>query len=86
MARPFSLRISAVPPYELAARAEHGNGRNCLVRNSVLLYGIVGGLLIALLKAIEFRYVIVEHSIEIYAGLVAAIFSGVGIWLGLKLT
>ena len=56
------------------------------MRKSVLLYGIVGGLLIALLKAIEFRYVVIGQSVEIYAGLVAAIFSAVGIWLGLKLT
>jgi len=28
----------------------------------------------------------VEHSLEIYGGLVAALFSAVGIWLGLKLT
>ena len=27
-----------------------------------------------------------EHSIEIYGGLVAAVFAGFGIWLGLRLT
>ncbi len=35
---------------------------------------------------IEFRFLVVEHSIEIYGGLIAALFAGVGIWLGLKLT
>jgi len=29
---------------------------------------------------------IVEHSFEIYGGLIAALFAGIGIWLGLKLT
>jgi ATP/maltotriose-dependent transcriptional regulator MalT len=29
---------------------------------------------------------VVEHSIEIYAGLVAAVFAAVGIWLGQRLT
>jgi DNA-binding NarL/FixJ family response regulator len=29
---------------------------------------------------------VIEHSLEIYAGLVAAMFAAVGIWLGLKLT
>jgi len=29
---------------------------------------------------------VVEHSVEIYGGIVAAIFSALGIWLGLKLT
>jgi ATP/maltotriose-dependent transcriptional regulator MalT len=52
----------------------------------VLLYGLVGGVLIAVLKAIEYRWLIVEHSIEIYGGIVAAIFAAVGIWLGRKLT
>ena len=52
----------------------------------VLLYGFVGGVLIAVLKAIEYRWLVVEHSIEIYGGLVAALFAVVGIWLGRKLT
>jgi DNA-binding CsgD family transcriptional regulator len=51
-----------------------------------LIYGLGGGLLIALLKLIEFRFLVVEHSIEIYGGLIALLFAGVGIWLGLKLT
>lgn len=51
-----------------------------------LIYGVSGGLLIVLLKLIEFRFLVVEHSLEIYGGLVAALFAGLGIWLGLKLT
>jgi ATP/maltotriose-dependent transcriptional regulator MalT len=52
----------------------------------VLLYGVVGGVLIAALKAIEYRWLIVQHSFEIYGGIVAAVFAVVGIWLGRKLT
>src|SRR4029078_7924131 len=52
----------------------------------VLIYGICGGILIAFLKFIEYRFIIIEHSIEIYGGLTAILFAGVGIWLGLKLT
>lgn len=51
-----------------------------------LIYGLAGGVLIAVLKLIEFRFLVVEHSLEIYGGLVALLFAGVGIWLGLKLT
>ena len=51
-----------------------------------LLYGLVGGVLIAGLKAIEYRWLIVQHSIEIYGGLVAIVFAVVGIWLGRRLT
>jgi NarL family two-component system response regulator LiaR len=56
------------------------------MRKHVLLYGILGGLLIAGLKLIEYRWLVVEHSVEIYGGLVAAVFAVLGIWLGLRLT
>jgi len=51
----------------------------------VVVYGACGGVLIALLKLTEYRLLVVEHSVEIYGGLVAALFAGLGIWLGLKL-
>lgn len=56
------------------------------MRKHVLLYGLLCGLLIAGLKLIEYRWLVLEHSVEIYGGLVAAVFAGLGIWLGLKLT
>lgn len=56
------------------------------VKRQVLLYGLLGGVLITVLKLIEYRFLVVEHSLEIYGGLVAVIFAGLGIWLGLKLT
>lgn len=52
----------------------------------ILLFGVCGGLLITLLKLTEYRFLVVEHSVEIYGGLIAAIFAGLGIWLGLTLT
>lgn len=42
--------------------------------------------MIALLKWTEYRFLVIEHSVEIYGGLVAATFAMLGIWLGLKLT
>ena len=56
------------------------------MKRHVLVYGLVGGLLIALLKWTEYRFLVIAHSIEIYGGLVAATFAVLGIWLGLKLT
>ena len=56
------------------------------VKKHLLIYGIGGGLLIVALKLIEFRFLVVEHSIEIYGGLIALVFVVLGIWLGLKLT
>ena len=52
----------------------------------ILIYGLSGGILILALRMLEFRFLIVEHSVEIYSGLIAALFAGLGIWLGLKLT
>ena len=52
----------------------------------VLGYGLLAGVLIAGLKLIEYRWLVLEHSIEIYGGLVAAVFATLGIWLGLRLT
>jgi DNA-binding CsgD family transcriptional regulator len=56
------------------------------VKKTVLVYGILGGLLIVVLKLVEYRFLVIEHSLEIYGGIVALLFSALGIWLGLKLT
>ncbi len=52
----------------------------------ILLYGLCGGVLIVVLRVTEYRFLVIEHSVEIYAALVAALFAGLGIWLGLTLT
>ncbi len=51
-----------------------------------LIYGLAGGALIALLKFVEYRFLVLQHSVEIYGALIAIVFAGVGLWLGLKLT
>jgi DNA-binding CsgD family transcriptional regulator len=56
------------------------------MKRHVLIYGLIGGILIAMLKWMEYRFLVIEHSIEIYGGLIAATFAVLGIWLGLKLT
>jgi two-component system, NarL family, response regulator LiaR len=56
------------------------------VRRTVIVYGLLGGVLIVVLKLIEYRFLVVEHSFEIYGGLVALIFAALGIWLGLRMT
>jgi NarL family two-component system response regulator LiaR len=56
------------------------------VKKAVLLYGVSGGLLITALKVMEYRFLVLEHSVEIYGGLIALLFAGVGIWLGLSIT
>jgi two-component system, NarL family, response regulator LiaR len=51
-----------------------------------LLDGLCGGVLTLILKRTEYRFPVVQHSVEIYGALVAALFAGVGIRLGLTLT
>ena len=52
----------------------------------ILFFGAAGGLLVASLRFIEYRFLVLEHSIEIYSGLIALLFAAVGIRLGLTLT
>jgi len=52
----------------------------------VLIFGLVGGLLIATLQYTQYRFVIIEHSVELYSALVAILFAAFGIWLGLRIT
>ena len=56
------------------------------MRKHVLLYGVLGGLMVAALRYAEYRWLVVEHSLEIYGGIIAALFAALGIWLGLRLT
>lgn len=51
----------------------------------IFLYGISMALLLFLLKWLEFRFFVVNHSLEIYIGTIALIFTGLGIWLAVKL-
>ena len=43
-------------------------------------------LLLFLLKWLELRFIIFDYSLEIYIGAIALIFTGLGIWLALKLS
>ena len=56
------------------------------MKRHVLIFGVVGGLLIATLQYTEYRFVIIEHSVELYGALVAILFATFGIWLGLRIT
>jgi DNA-binding NarL/FixJ family response regulator len=50
------------------------------------LYGVFGGILIAVLRLAEYRFLVLQHSVEIYWSIVAAVFAGLGIWLGGTIT
>jgi NarL family two-component system response regulator LiaR len=50
------------------------------------IYGACSGLLIVAMQYVEYRFLVVQHSVEIYGALIAAAFAAVGIWFGLKIT
>ena len=56
------------------------------MKKHVLILGLVGGVLIALLRWTEYRFLVIENSVEIYGALIAVIFAVFGIWLGIRLT
>jgi NarL family two-component system response regulator LiaR len=56
------------------------------MKSHVLLYGLVGGVLIAVLQWTQYRFLVIEHSFEIYGALIATTFAALGIWLGIRLT
>ncbi len=50
-----------------------------------LFYGIALAAIVFLMKWLEYKFVIIDHALEIYIGAIALIFTALGIWLTLKL-
>lgn len=50
------------------------------------MYSISLAFLLFLLKWLELRFIIFDHSFEIYIGFIAVIFTALGIWLAVKLS
>lgn len=53
---------------------------------ATIVYSICLALLLFLLKWLELRFIIFDHSFEIYIGFISVIFTVLGIWLALKLS
>ena len=57
-----------------------------LVKNKLIFaYGGCLALLLFFLKWLELKFVLMNYSFEIYTSAIALIFTGLGIWLALKL-
>lgn len=50
----------------------------------IVLYGLVGGLLIALLQIIEYKHFLHAYPSELYGGLIALIFASLGLYFGVS--
>ncbi|MEX2235760.1 MAG: LuxR C-terminal-related transcriptional regulator [Cyclobacteriaceae bacterium] len=53
---------------------------------TILIYGVALAVLIFVLKFIEYRFLVRDLSLEFYLGVVAVLFTVVGIWTGNRLT
>lgn len=55
------------------------------MHRTIILYGVVLAILTALLKYIEYRFWLRDASLDMAFGVMAVIFTGLGIWAGQKL-
>lgn len=51
----------------------------------IFLYGLSLAGILVFLQVLEYRFIIIDHSFEIYIAGIALIFTSLGIWLALKL-
>jgi DNA-binding NarL/FixJ family response regulator len=51
----------------------------------VALYGLALALLAGLMTWAKYRFLVMDHSLEIYGLIIGVIFVGVGVWMGLRL-
>ena len=56
------------------------------MKRTIIIYGLAMAALLALLKLVEYKYLVRDIPLEFYIGAVAVMFTGLGIWAGLRLT
>jgi DNA-binding NarL/FixJ family response regulator len=81
-ATPGRSRFGADP---LADSIERPRANRRHGARDILVYGVAVGLLVVAVRLTEYRFLVVEHSVEVYAGLIAILAAGLGIWLGRSL-
>jgi DNA-binding CsgD family transcriptional regulator len=52
----------------------------------IVLYGALMALLVFALKWLQWKYLITDHSLDIYIGLIAVFFTILGVWVATQLT
>ena len=56
------------------------------MKKTIIIYGLSLAGMVALLKFIEYRLFIREFSWEVYVGVVAVLFTVLGVWVGRRIT
>lgn len=55
-------------------------------KRTIWIYAIALGALVFTLKWLELRFFVRDVSLEIYVGLLAVLFTALGVWVGVRLT
>lgn len=56
------------------------------MKRTIILYGLALAILVFLLNWLDYRFYIRDLAIEFYVGVLAILFTSLGVWAGLKLT
>ncbi len=56
------------------------------MKRTIILYGLSLAALLFLMQWLQFGFIIRDLSLEFYLGVVAVVFTAIGIWAGLRLT
>jgi len=51
----------------------------------ILLYAVAMGVMVFLLKWLQWKYIVTDNSIEIYIGIIALLFTFLGVWVANQL-
>src|SRR6476620_3679493 len=58
----------------------------CSVKKQIILYSLSMAILLFILKAIDYRYLVYDLRTEYYIAIIALFFTILGLWIGRKLT
>lgn len=56
------------------------------MKRTVIIYSLSLAALVIVLKTIEYKFFVRELSLEFYIALLAVLFTGFGVWAGMRLT
>lgn len=60
--------------------------KNTLLKNRhIILYGFLAAILVFILKWLQWKYLIVDYSLDIYIGLIAVFFTILGVWVATRM-
>jgi DNA-binding NarL/FixJ family response regulator len=56
------------------------------MKKTILLYGGATAVLLGILKFVEYQFMVKDLSVEFYIGIIALMFTILGVWVGRQLT